>query len=325
MAVTDSGSGKTGANCAVHPTLGATGTCERCGNFMCEVCSQRGQRTLCPACRARSGDSVFPLRRDTWTFSALWDYCFEAFKRDWLMLSVAALVFLAVSTVANITSNIASTVLQNSDAWVVGGILLIISMIVQTAVQGVMGLGMLRVAFDVLEGGGVDIARLFSQYTKVGRYLVMVLLVTVMLVLPLILLFLVLMFIGLVAVGVSMDQVAASQMFENLSGPAVVGVFVVAGLITVIPAMYFGLPLYLMQAELAFNDDVSPMQALRNCYALARGERLSIFGVSLVAGLMAFMGVLACCVGLFPALALGQLLLGGLYLALRNGAELERG
>jgi hypothetical protein len=305
--------------------VGATGTCERCGNFMCEVCSQRGRHILCPACRARTGDLAFPLRRDTWNFGALWDYCFEAFKRDWLMLSVAVIVWLAVGTVANITTNIASAVLQNSDAWVLGGILLLISLLVQTAVQGVMAMGMVRVAFDVLEGGGVDIARLFSQFSKVGRYLVTVLLAAVMLVLPLVLLFCVLSFVGLVAVGVSVGDVVGGQSFGAGRGLALVGVFGVAGVLTLIPAFYFGLPLYLMQAELTFNDDVSPTQALRNCYTLARGERLSILGVSMFVGLVVLGGMLACCVGVLPALGLGQLMLGGLYLALRNGSELERG
>ena len=325
MAMTNSGSGAAGANCAIHPMVGATGTCERCGNFMCEVCSQRGKHILCPACRARTGDMAFPLRRDSWNFGALWDYCYEAFKRDWLMLSVAVLVWLAVGTVANFTTNIASVVLESSDAWVLGGILLFVSLIVQTAVQGVMALGMLRVVFDVLAGGGVDIARLFSQFSKVGRYLVTVLLAAVMLVLPLVLLFCVLSLVGLVAVGVSVGDIFAGQSFGSGREMALVGVFAVAGLLTFIPALYFGIPLYLMQAELTFNDDVSPMQALRNCYTLARDERLSIFGVSLFVGLLIILGMLACCVGVFPALGLGQLLLGGLYLALRNGSELERG
>jgi len=104
-----------------------------------------------------------------------------------------------------------------------------------------------------------------------------------------------------------------------------VGVFSVAGLLTFIPAIYFGLPLYLLQPELTLNEDVSPMQALRNCYTLARGERLSLFGVGLLVMALVLVGLLACCVGIFPALGLGQLLLAGLYLALRNGSELERG
>ncbi len=322
MAVTDSGSGGMGARCAIHPTLGATGTCERCGNFMCEICSQRGSQKFCPTCRQRTGDAVFPLRRDTWSISALWDYCFEAFKRDWLMLSVAMLVGVSVTTVANFAGNIAGVVMQATDSFVIIGALLLISVFVQVVVQGVMGLGMMRVAFDVLEGGGVDIGRLFSQWTKAGRYVVTMFLVFVVLVLPLMLLFFVLAFIGMMAGGVSMADIASGSIFGSNETVGLVA-FVGASLVTFVPAIYFVIPLYLLQAELAFNDDVTPVQALRNCYALARGQRLSIVGVLLIAGLVGLVGLLACCVGILPAYGLIQLLVGGLYLALRNGSELE--
>jgi len=126
--------------------------------------------------------------------------------------------------------------------------------------------------------------------------------------------------VGLVALGVSVGDLFGGEAFGSGRELALVAVFGGAGVLTFIPALYFGIPLYLMQAELTFNEDVSPTQALRNCYTLAHGERLSIFGVSLLVGLLVFGGMLACCVGILPALALGQLLLGGLYLALRNGS-----
>ncbi len=322
MAVTDSGSGAVGARCAIHPTLGATGTCDRCGNFMCEICSQRGSRKFCPTCRQRTGDMAFPLRRDTWSLSALWDYCFETFKRDWLLLSVAMFVALAATTVANLASNIAGVVMQVTDSAVVIGVLVLISVLVQVVVQGVMGLGMMRVVFDVLEGGGVDIGRLFSQWTKAGRYVVTVLLAFVVLALPLVLLFLVLGFVGMVAGGVAVSDISSGNIFNasDRVGPVA---FLGALFVTLIPALYFGIPLYLLQAELAFNDDVTAVQALRNCYTLARGERLPMAGVLLISVPLMFVGLLVCCVGIFPAYALFQLLMGGLYLALRNGSELE--
>jgi len=322
MAVMDSGSGAVGARCALHPTLGATGTCDRCGNFMCEICSQRGSRTFCPTCRQRTGERAFPLRRDTWSISALWDYCFEAFKRDWLMLSVAMLVGMGVTTVANVAGNIAGAVIQLTDSTVAIGVLVFLSSLVQVVVQGVMGLGMMRVVFDVLEGGGVDIGRLFSQWKKAGRYVATMFLAFVVLVLPLMLLFLLLAFIGMMAAGGSVADLTSGNIFSAnpTAGPIV---FTGAMLLTLVPAVYFGIPLYLLMAELTFNDDVTPVRALRNCYSLARGERLSIIGVLLMTALVGFVGLLACCVGLLPAYALGQLLVGGLYLALRNGSERE--
>lgn len=320
MGAMDSGSGSLGAQCALHPTVGASGTCERCGNFMCFVCSEQGTHTLCPSCRERTRRSAFPLRRDTWSFGALWNYCLEAFKRDWLMLSLSMLVSTAVGIAAQLFGNLIGPLASAVDSWGVVVLFGIVAFLVQIVVQGVMGLGMQRVVLDVLEGGRADVGRVFSQLGKAGRYLGAVLLMLVGLVLPLMLLFAVLAFVGLVAGGLSVGDITRETTFES-RGLLVAGVFTGALFITLIPGIYFGLPLYLLQAEMAHDEDVSAVQALRNCYTLARGERLSILGVMFVAGLVSLVGLVACCVGVIPTLALGQTLVGGLYLALRNGSE----
>ena len=49
--------------CAIHSGNPATGTCPRCGNFFCTVCSSRWrERTLCVACvdRALEGNEATP-------------------------------------------------------------------------------------------------------------------------------------------------------------------------------------------------------------------------------------------------------------------------
>jgi hypothetical protein len=120
--------------------------------------------------------------------------------------------------------------------------------------------------------------------------------------------------------GIGFGLVTAMGGVDNVS--AVVLVAVVLGVVAVVALIYFGLPVYLLTAEIAYSDEPSPMQLLKNCYTLADGERWSIFGVGLVAGLVIIAGVLACCVGVFPALAMAQLLITGLYLSLRNGAQI---
>jgi hypothetical protein len=320
MATMDSGSGHLGARCALHPTLEASGTCERCGNFMCTVCSERGASTFCPTCRGRGERRAFPLRRDTWSFSALWNYCFAAFKREWLMLSLAMLVSMALSMVVGIFGNFVGLLAGAVDSAALVAVSGVLTFLVQTVVQGVMGLGMSRVILDVLEGGRADVGRLFSQIGKAGRYLGAVLLAFVLVGLPLALLFVVLSFVGLLMGGLSVGEIAGGEVFRSRE-LLVLGVFLGTGLVTLIPGLYFGLPLYLLQAELAFDDDASAVQALRDCYTLARGERLSLLGVSIVAGLVSILGLVACCVGALPTLALGQTLIAGLYLALRTGSE----
>lgn len=47
----------TSPQCPLHPANSATGTCSRCGNFVCQECSQLGANgeLICDACRARTG------------------------------------------------------------------------------------------------------------------------------------------------------------------------------------------------------------------------------------------------------------------------------
>ncbi|WP_224240137.1 hypothetical protein [Hyalangium gracile] len=304
------GYGLAGARCAIHPEQSATRTCTRCGSFMCSMCAEGGAQTLCPACQQRLGmEYRFPLDRDNWTFSALWDYCFEIFKRDWLMLGVAMLAFFGILFAVQLVGGLLPTIGEALDNTALSVLFTIISTVLQQAVQGILGLGLMRMVFDVLNGNKLDIGRLFSQVHKTGTYLLAMLIVVLMVGVPIGAL------AGIVAgLGYAIGWDAAL--------PIAIGV----GVLALFPLIYFTIPLYLLQAEIAYNDEEpSATQMIRNCYAYARGERLSIMGVSLVGGLVAMLGVMACCVGVLPASGLTYLLLGGLYLALRNGADVERG
>ncbi|MBN1205683.1 MAG: hypothetical protein JXB05_12260 [Myxococcaceae bacterium] len=299
------GYGPGGAHCAIHPDQPAARTCTRCGNFMCSTCSQEGTQSLCPSCQQRMGmGEGFPLTRDSWSFSALWDYCFEVFKRDWLMLSLGVLVFFGISMIVQFISQLLPAIggaLENAALTVV---LTIASFLIQQVVQGVLALGLMRMIFDMLQGGKADVGRIFTQMHKVGTYLVTTLIIFLMVGIP----------AGVIA-GIGFGVGAA------ISQDAMVVAFIILGVLSIFPLFYYLLPLYMVQAEIAYNDGVTPMQAIRNCYAYARGERLSILGVSLVGGLVVLVGALACCVGALPAMGLSYLLMGGLYLALRNGAD----
>ncbi|MFL5348460.1 MAG: B-box zinc finger protein [Hyalangium sp.] len=303
------GPGVAGAQCALHPDQPAMSTCTRCGSFMCSTCAEGGAQTLCPSCQQRLGlGQGFPLNRANWSFSALWDYCFEIFKREWLMLSVSILVFFGVAFIVQFIVNLLPLLGAALKSQVTTIVLTILTMIIQQAVQGVLGLGLMRVMFDLLEGQKLDIGRLFSQLHKVGPFLLTMLLVVLMIAIP----------VGVIGGIIGVARVASGMAWESLL-PVALGL----GVLAFIPLLYFLIPLFLLQAEIAYSDEPSPMQVLRNCYAYARGERLSIFGVFLVGILVAMVGMLACCVGVLPAMGMTYLLMGGLYLALRNGAEIE--
>jgi hypothetical protein len=245
---------------------------------------------------------AFPLSRDSWTFSALWNHCFEIFTREWLMLSVGVLVVFGIGFAAQLVASILPALAAGNQVLQV--FLTVVAMVANQCVQGVLWLGFLRMLMQMLQGGTADIGLLFSQLHKVGTYLLTLLLIFLVLIVP----------IGVIAGAIG---------FAAARSDSVGAVLVVVAVVLVIPLIYFLMPLYLLLPEIAHNDRASPLKALRNCYAYARGERLSIFGVGLVGGLVTLAGVLACCVGALPALGLSYLLMTGLYLALRNGADVQ--
>ncbi|MDC0711461.1 hypothetical protein POL68_23520 [Stigmatella sp. ncwal1] len=317
MSETDWGGGhQAGAHCALHPELLAQRTCMRCGNFMCATCTEGGTQSSCPTCRARQGSGrEFPFNRDTWSVSGLWDHCFEIFKRQWVMLSLGVLVFMGITLIAQLISNILPLLGDALDSSALSVVLIVASFFVQNVVQGVLGLGLMRMLFDVLHGRRADIATLFSQFHKTGAYLGTLLLIALA-VLAVFGVLGVVLFLIIVPGGV-----LPSSLVQMEWEPSRIIAAGVVGLLFLPVMIYLFLPLYLIQGELAYEDRPSPLRALRNCYANMRGQRLPVFGFSLVNGLIILAGMLACCVGIIPALGLSYLLMAALYLSLRPGAE----
>ncbi|NOJ92258.1 hypothetical protein D7W82_09585 [Corallococcus sp. CA049B] len=310
-----------GASCALHPGQEATGTCARCGNFTCDTCSQGGASPRCPTCRERSG-ATFPLNRETWTFNKLWDVCWAVFQREWGMLSLAVLVYLGVSFGAQLLINVATGIGAAVDNAVIAVVLGVVGLVAQQLVQGLVQLGLLRVCFDVLHGGRADVARLFSQMHKAVPYALTMLLVFVIVLVPLALL----SFLGILALvgtgllsGVGLNS--SSDEVWNALVP-ILGVMGVGFLALVGPITYLVLPLYLVQPTLAYDDTPpSPWEVLRRSWEAARGQRLGILGVGFAGGAVMVAGVFACCVGFIPGMALAQLLIAGMFLALRSPGD----
>lgn len=292
------------------------GTCERCGNFMCMECGQAGSSPTCLRCRELAGAGVFPFARANWSFNALWDYCWELFKREWLMLSVAALVLFAVSGVGGVISSILQ--LPFKDSGVVAAVATaVIGQVIAMVLQGMAEMGMLRIVFDVLQGQKADLSRLSTQVPKIGKYVVQKLWLLLLFGVPVVAYFVLLIGVGALVSGAPLNE----ELFE---GGRVIQVLVLGSLVALVPIVYFAVPLYFATMEIVFVDGVRPFESIKNCYAIAKGQRLTIFGVALLAALIILVGLIACCIGILPALGLGQLLLAGVYLALRSGAEVRQ-
>ncbi|RJS20151.1 hypothetical protein DRW03_20570 [Corallococcus sp. H22C18031201] len=309
-----------GTPCPVHPDRGAKRACGRCGNFMCDICSERGMRSLCLACREREGFTAFPLNRSNWTIGSLWELCWAAFQREWGMLSVAALILMGVSGGAQMFMNLVVAIGGASNSVALTVVLTLIVVIAQMLVQGLVQLGFLRVAFDVLHGRSVDLARLFSQMNKLVHYAMTMIVMMLVLFIPALLL----ISGGAVAVMLGMGGVEALRHPATLlNNPGMlIAVTSAVGVLGIIVCSYLLLPLYLLQPELAFCDDPpSPLEVLQRCWRYADGQRLRMLGVCVLMVVISLVGLLACCVGLIPAMALIQVLFAGMYLAVSREAE----
>ncbi len=303
-----------GAVCPVHGAA-AVGLCTRCGAFMCGACAQGGAG-LCAACRDRVGAAAFPLTRDRWSFGELLDVAWERFKADGLMLSLSALIVygvgMAISFAGQMGQMLAMFALKDSggaQSAVVVGVGIFLTVALQLLAQGVLQLGFARVSIESLHGRRASVGRVFSQMRKVGKLVLQLLVSLLAIALPL------LAYGGAVA---ALIQVTIG--FADTT--RLVIAIVAAVLVALVPLGYWSIPFYFMQMELAANDEVGPVEAIRNCFVIARGHRLAILGVTIVAFLIMMAGVVVFCVGMVASIALGQLVLVGLYLALRNGSEL---
>ncbi len=305
------------ATCARHPDRAATATCERCGSFTCDECNVGRTSQWCQACRELVG--TFPFARDNWTFDKLWDFTWAAFKRDWLMLSVGVLIYLGVSMVVSMIGNVMQQPfmpktfkgLEDISPGLIATML--ITQVLAIAGQGTFEMGLYRIYLDVLQGGKADVARIVSQLPKLGRYIAQKLV-----------LFAVTMAVVGVLAGIFFAAVGGVSAFFR-GGPgegtlvAGISLLVVAILvltIVLLPLQVFATP------ELVFNDGVGAIDALKNAWAIGSGKRLWIFLFGLLAGVLAVVGMVLCCLPVLPAIALGQMLMTALYLALRKGSGL---
>jgi hypothetical protein len=251
---------------------------------------------------------AFALTREQWTFGALWDHSLASFQREWVGLSAAALVMMLALNGISVAGAIVVALFDaltgagedlTLGSAVVSGLLMVVQFLAQCA----LSLGLMRIALDVLHGEKADVARLFSQLRKGPAYLGAMLATMVLMLLP----------YGLLgAAGYALHTQGL------LSETQLIGAGIVAFLLLMVPFTYVFLPTYFLPVELALEDRPQLLQAVRTCYRVAQGNRLSMLGVSLLAGVLLMVGFIMCLVGVFPALGFMNLLLGGLYLALRR-------
>jgi hypothetical protein len=295
------------AACAVHPDRVALRTCPRCGNYACDLCTEGERHEMCGPCRQRLGLVEFPFARDRWSFDGLVGYGWHVFKREWQTLVLAALIFVGISLALSFASQMGSMLLTltlSDDSVAAGAVILgftVVSSLLEMAVQGWLALGFFALAFRALSGQPLELKALFTQHRKVLRLLVQYLVMFA--------------FFGVAAgipTGIILGLVPMDQWLAA---------FLITGAVLAVPVMYVALGLSFMQAELVYDDEAGPLEAIRRSWVIVRGHRLWAFVGGLVYGLAMFVGLLACCVGMLATMPFAHLVYAALYLALRNGAE----
>ena len=311
-----------GAQCAQHPAEPAQQACSRCGSFMCTTCSEHGAQEHCPACRARLGVGTFPFHPGNVEFGAVFGYCFEVWKKQWVMLSLGVLVVGGIYVGGSLALQLVlgggmALVGKGENLGALGGVMgfFFLGILVLLMLVGVGFLGLHRMCLDVLLGQPADLSALTSQFPKFGRAVVLFFLMGVLVLVP------VIAFGAVVGIAGAAGLAGSRDALGEGAAVGLAGAFIVGYLVLLAGLIYVSLPFTFMMLEMV-HSDASALECFRRGWALSDGHRLQIFGYRFVGGVIATLGMLACCVGMLPALALALMLEAALYLALRSGADL---
>lgn len=153
--------------------------------------------------------------------------------------------------------------------------------------------GWIRMHRDLVVGGQAEVGTLFSGKDAFGRMALWKLLK------------------GVIVMGTMLAAVIPGglvmllAMVESVGEVALVlgGVLMV---LTVVPvAVYVGLGLSLGEFAVAL-EEARPMEALERSWDLANGNRWTLLGFYIVTSMFAFVGFLACCIGVFVTRAIAD-------------------
>jgi len=266
---------------------------------MCGTCVGAEGATLCPPCAAQS--FTFPITRSEWSVSWLFSVCLDAFKPQWLMLSVAFVVFivsyyvlaiLAGGVGALIGAGIGQALGEGGEVLSAAFVVLLMTS-VALIISAVLALGFNRICLDVLQGKAVSIGTLFSQ---VGNLHLVVKAWGALMLLY----------------GLAGGAIAALTALVGESGVAI-------GSLLFIPfGIALGIMMPLLMAGFVVHPELGFIAHVRRTAAMVRGQILKCIGTLLMGGLAIMLGALLCGIGTVPAYGLTMLLVVGLYLTLEN-------
>lgn len=271
---------------------------------------------------APRSEPSFTLNRETVTLGDVVSQAATAWQRDvgtWVLATVFVLLIgVGIPMVLGVFVGIVGTLISGSEphpaaqAVVVG--LQVGVQILQTVVQGVLALGFWAMAIQSLHGRPAPIGALFSQINKAIKYVLQVIAIWI----PLAGVFGaiggMIFFLSSGSIDMPLDEALEA------AGPAL-SIFV---LVSAPVYLYIFLGILFAQLELTYNDDAGPIEAVVYSWRIASKRRWLILGVAIVSGMIAMGSMLLCGIGFLFGGPLATLIMAGLYLALRNGADVPR-
>lgn len=270
----------------------------------------------------RPAEPGFALARDGLTLADLLSRASEAWSKDLGTWVLAMLLYwllgfgipAGLGMVWGFFSTIQETSGDPGPAFeALDAVVRVVLQVVQLVLSAIFTLGMWAMAVRGLHRRRTTVAVLFSQLSKIWKYILQslaVMLVAILIVLPVVVIIF-LAFIGPVSLETPM-----SEIMDDAGRP-----FGIAALVLLPLYVYLATGIVFMQAELAFNDDAGPVEAIVYSWRIARGKRWRIIGIGLVSGLIWLGSAMLCGIGLLFGAPFALLLFGAMYLALRNGAD----
>jgi hypothetical protein len=267
----------------------------------------------------------FALSRDSVTLTDLLSKASNAWSRDLATWVLAMLLYgllgFGIPFALNVVWTLFTALQEGSGEasaafTAVNVIVQAVMYLIQLALSAIFTLGVWAMAVRGLHEEPMSVGVLFSQLSKIWKYVLQslaVLVGAILVLLPLVVIIF-LLFVGPVDLNTPMNEI-----IDDAGRPFAIAL---AALLPVY--VYVATGIAFMQAELAFNDDAGPIDAVLYSWRIARGKRWRIIGVGLLAGLIAVGSAMLCGIGLLFGAPLSALLFGALYLALRQGADVPR-
>lgn len=281
---------------------------------MCRRCNEDGRFDACAACRQAQSREVtppaavapgnFPFRRDGIEWGRFLRYCFGIYTKNFGLLTLSVMVPAAAAVVGSIIS-VAFAGEAGEPLWLAAQFL-------QFLLFLALLVGALEISLRVAQGQAAHVGMIFSGFRNLGRFFVVMLGYCA----PIVATELAMM----LAVGLGGELIGDVAQL-TLGAVLLAGLTFLAGCALLI---YMGLSFVFAGIEVVARPQAGVIQALKNAWRIAHGERLTVgFGLFLI-NLLVLAGVIMCGVGAIFTVGYALVLFASLYLALRNGAPLDQ-